>query len=1355
MSDKTAIHDLPVRVIPCGPAVNESERRAVERVKASLIGDRDDGQWLILTNLAFSASHRRQADEIDIVAIGPPGVRVIEVKHWTAAWVRSHDDIVAQEADRVTAKARKIGTTLRVQLPNLPHVAGVFLVTEAAARVERLPEQIRGVRFHTLKACHQAVGAGAPAVLSLREIRTAARRLEPRIGVSVTGELRRLAGYAHLQLQTAATERFHRVYRAAHATRQERVVLHFYDWSASDDPNAGAKAEREFQVLLRLQRYAWAPRIIDSFQAAPGYHGENAFFTVADPAAPSIAERAVDESWDTAARLSFAGSAVRAVRDLHAAGGDEPLVHRGLTPHSVLVRHDNSPILTDFEHARIPAEVTVSSPAEGKVWDTATAPEVRAQGRGAADRRSDVYSLCASLLVLFTEREDEASRAAVAVLAGGRTEEPNRRSTLDQLDHTLSTRLGESPPPSPPPPARFWTEDQVVLFDGHHYRIVGRLGSGGVGTAFKVVEVDRKSGEELGTYVGKVIHDRETGERVLYAHNLARSHLRHAALSAVYQVASEWQNNAFAALMTWIEGEPLSEYAGLLRELAEDQGDESEEALAIRWLRAACEALGELHGNGLVHGDVSPRNLILSGGDVVLTDFDCVGKIGEVAAAPGTVMYCSPSHANRQPATPSDDFYALAASVFHVLFARDPFSYEGARDKARGLNWGGIERADYPVLAPFLDRATATDRERRFTDAAAALSELQAAPASGSESSAEQSGVTAGGEPPAPSPVAGTERSENEVRWLHDVLRSYPGSRWGNRETRGLDSHFAERTYVETRLERALFDDLQEGSVSLVVLCGNAGDGKTALLQHLAVRFGLGDHLSEQRILEGQTAAGLTVRMNLDGSAAWEGRSSTVLLDHFLAPFQEGRPRTNLAHLLAINDGRLLEWIDDYHERMGETPLTRELSRCLNDAGGEPASYIRFVSLNQRSLMGGVAADEKTIDTGFLDTLVDALYGGARAEEIWTPCRTCSAQERCQVFRAARNFAPLPVADDEDKRQRARERLFDALQAVHLRGEVQITVRELRAALVYILFGVHFCSDYHAGQQGAAVPYWNRAFDAASPDRQGEVLREIVYFDPALEAHPHVDRALLHPPDTATQAEVRRWDASERTVERRARLASERRRAYFEWTERRIEQVAERGDALGMAQGRHLRAFRDLATMDDDGRAELAQRLCRGISHLEALPLQATERPGVPLRITPRTPTETTFWVEKRAPDFRLEVELPRTSDVDRLHRHALLIYRYQDGREETLRIGAELWHLLLELEAGYQLGDAATEDTFAHLSIFVQRLVQEDERRMMAWSPMAEETIYNVSAELTEGAADARQRLVITPQHPEAGHGE
>ena len=104
-----------------------------------------------------------------------------------------------------------------------------------------------------------------------------------------------------------------------------------------------------------------------------------------------------------------------------------------------------------------------------------------------------------------------------------------------------------------------------------------------------------------------------------------------------------------------------------------------------------------------------------------------------------------------------------------------------------------------------------------------------------------------------------------------------------------------------------------------MILCGNAGDGKTALLQHLAARLGLGKHSSSERILEGRMDDGLVVRMNLDGSAAWRGRSADELLDEFLEPFQEGPPDEDIVHLLAINDGRLLEWIEGVESRRGGT----------------------------------------------------------------------------------------------------------------------------------------------------------------------------------------------------------------------------------------------------------------------------------------------------------------------------------------------------------------------------------------------------------------------------------------------------
>ncbi|MEK7994029.1 MAG: hypothetical protein AAB403_09525, partial [Planctomycetota bacterium] len=166
---------------------------------------------------------------------------------------------------------------------------------------------------------------------------------------------------------------------------------------------------------------------------------------------------------------------------------------------------------------------------------------------------------------------------------------------------------------------------------------------------------------------------------------------------------------------------------------------------------------------------------------------------------------------------------------------------------------------------------------------------------------------------------------------------------------------------------------------------------------------------------------------------------------------------------------------------------------------------------------------------------------------------------------------------------------------------------------------------------------------------------------------------------------------------------------------------------------------------------KLCARLCGGISRLEDLPPQALDRPDVvPLRITPRTPTETAFWVEKPLTAFRLEADIPPEAEVDRLHRQAFLIYRYRDGREEGLRLGAELFHLLLELSDGYQLGDVSTDDTFAHLSIFVQRLVREDEREMLAWNPMQDESIYRISAVLDEGSEGAAQKMLLFNETPE-----
>ena len=253
--------------------------------------------------------------------------------------------------------------------------------------------------------------------------------------------------------------------------------------------------------------------------------------------------------------------------------------------------------------------------------------------------------------------------------------------------------------------------------------------------------------------------------------------------------------------------------------------------------------------------------------------------------------------------------------------------------------------------------------------------------------------------------------------------------------------------------------------------------------------LGLGKHSSADRILQGTLTDGLIVRMNLDGSAAWKGRSADHLLDEFLAPFQLGEPSEDVVHLLAINDGRLLEWIEGYEERNGQqkTRLTEDMLLLLQQGFSHGISHIRFISLNQRSLVGDISPDSQAITTEFLDLLLDHLYGGNEAKTIWNPCKTCSAQDAAR-YSAARLFAPegFPVRDGIEVRKRARERLFEVLQAVHLRGEIHITVRELRAALVYVLFGVHFCDDYHQATDLCRQLTGIRAFQAESIARQGK-----------------------------------------------------------------------------------------------------------------------------------------------------------------------------------------------------------------------------------------------------------------------------
>ncbi|HBJ34825.1 MAG TPA: hypothetical protein DDZ51_08690 [Planctomycetaceae bacterium] len=500
----------------------------------------------------------------------------------------------------------------------------------------------------------------------------------------------------------------------------------------------------------------------------------------------------------------------------------------------------------------------------------------------------------------------------------------------------------------------------------------------------------------------------------------------------------------------------------------------------------------------------------------------------------------------------------------------------------------------------------------------------------------------------------------------------------------------------------------------------------------------LGRQNSAERVATG-SAFGLSVKINLDGAASFKNKTADELLNDLFEPFQQGASEKPRIHLVAVNDGRLLLWAEDYEAKHGDTPLTNWVIETLigEDAPDVPMSHIRLVNLNERSLVGDarelpISEESKTSwrpSTEFFNSLLDRMLGGEQTSKVWEPCRSCSAAPRCTAFNSVRALTGSGV-DDLDVAVNIRNQLAEALQAVHQRGQVHITTRELRGALSYIFFGVHYCDDLHSQPDLQPIHYWDRAFAADSPMRQGELLSELQRLDPAYGSNPTVDRYLRsHDPVVAPQ------NPSKFTSEKS--LISKRRRAYFEWLESQAKQITHEPHPVSLFQSESLRRFREVAILSEEERRTLIKRLCYGISRLEQLPHRVLRREGVvPLKVMPRTPVETTFWVEKPLERFQLELdETGKSGGVEWLANGVVLRYSYRkDGRQEELRLSSDLFGLLLELADGYQIMDAANDEIFTNLSIFTQRLAQEDEREVFAWNPSKPSEVFRLGIRMSEG---------------------
>jgi hypothetical protein len=139
-------------------------------------------------------------------------------------------------------------------------------------------------------------------------------------------------------------------------------------------------------------------------------------------------------------------------------------------------------------------------------------------------------------------------------------------------------------------------------------------------------------------------------------------------------------------------------------------------------------ALAHAHGNGVVHGDLSPGNIVFTAeGRPVLTDLGVARVLGETSAGEVTPAYVDPTVARGGAPGPASDVFGVAAAAFHALTGIAPWNAATPADTLRVAAAGLLP--DLAELAPeaprelidVISRGLAADPHDRGSAAAFAL----------------------------------------------------------------------------------------------------------------------------------------------------------------------------------------------------------------------------------------------------------------------------------------------------------------------------------------------------------------------------------------------------------------------------------------------------------------------------------------------------------------------------------------------------------------------------------------------------------------------------------------------------------
>ncbi len=247
-----------------------------------------------------------------------------------------------------------------------------------------------------------------------------------------------------------------------------------------------------------------------------------------------------------------------------------------------------------------------------------------------------------------------------------------------------------------------------------HYKILSRLGAGGMGMVYKAEDLTLQRTVALKFLPLESIGS-ETDRSRLVREARTAAVLLHPNICPVYEIG-ESDGRTFIA-MGYLEGRSLKE------RLVEGPLPVNE---ALRMAKEIGEGLSAAHGKGIVHRDVKPGNVMVTlEGRAVLMDFGLAKmkgttKLTRTGTTVGTVAYMSPEQARGEPVDHGTDIWSLGVVLYEMTTGELPFAgdYEQAvvyrilNEEPKPI---ASLRANVPIeLERIVTVALQKDRARRY-----------------------------------------------------------------------------------------------------------------------------------------------------------------------------------------------------------------------------------------------------------------------------------------------------------------------------------------------------------------------------------------------------------------------------------------------------------------------------------------------------------------------------------------------------------------------------------------------------------------------------------------------------------------